>query len=111
MLLFLGNITFADLNFEQINNRHVCNFHFKPTDYNNINTHQRLKPTAVPIKYDFSELHTVFKNDVSVNSNSPNLHVKTPLKKYTKTSQRTPIESPHLPANLNKSPSSSILNC
>lgn len=45
-----------------------------------------------------------------LNSNSPNLQVKTPLKKYTRKPQRTPIESPHLPAILKKSPSSPILN-
>lgn len=110
-LFIIGNIKLADLTFEQLNNRHVCNLHFKPSDFNNINTQQRLKSTAVPIKYDFSELTAVSNNSVEhipTSFESPNLHVKTPIKVYNKKPQRTPIESPHLPATLIKTPSSSI---
>ena len=57
-ILSIGNIKLADLSLEQLNNRHVCNLHFKPTDFNNIETQQRLKQNVIPIKYDFTELPT-----------------------------------------------------
>lgn len=105
-----------DLTLEQLNNRHVCNLHFKPTDFNNIETQQRLKQKAVPMKYDFTELPVNVEQYIPISSfnefkdcESPNLHVKTPTKMYKKKCPRTPIESPHLPATLNASPSSPIL--
>jgi len=46
---------------------------------------------------------------ISSSNESPNLHVRTPTKLYKKKCPRTSIESPHLPATLNASPSSPIL--
>ncbi|KAL4126560.1 hypothetical protein QTP88_010781 [Uroleucon formosanum] len=112
----VGNIKLADLSLEQLNNRHVCNLHFKPTDFNNIETQQRLKQNVIPIKYDFTELPTNVGQYIPTPSfnecehpESPNLHVKTPTIVYKKKCPRTPIETPHVPATLNTSPSSPIL--
>ncbi|KAE9523161.1 hypothetical protein AGLY_016446 [Aphis glycines] len=76
-----GNIKLADLSLEQLNNRHVCNLHFKPTDFNNIETQQRLKQNVIPIKYDFTELPTNVGQYIPTPSfnecehpESPNLH-------------------------------------
>ncbi|KAL4136256.1 hypothetical protein QTP88_007807 [Uroleucon formosanum] len=111
-----GNVKLADLSLEQLNNCHVCNLHFKLTDFNNIETQQRLKQNVIPIKYDFTELPTDVGQYIPTSSlnefehpESPNLHVKTPTTVYKKKCPRTPIESPHLPATLNTSPSSPIL--
>ncbi|CAI6351887.1 unnamed protein product [Macrosiphum euphorbiae] len=68
------------------------------------------------MKYDFTELPVNVEQYIPISSfnefkdcESPNLHVKTPTKMYKKKCPRTPIESPHLPATLNASPSSPIL--
>lgn len=107
----------ADLTLEQLNNRHVCNLHFKPMDFNNIETQQRLKLKAVPMKYDCTELPIDEEQYIPTSPlnefeepESPNLHVKTPTKIYKKKCPRTPIESPHLPATLNTSPSFEIFD-
>lgn len=103
----------ADLTFEQLNNRHICNLHFKPTDFNNIETQARLNSTAIPIKFNnFSDSPVVVtQTNLSPKYNeseSPKLFVKTPSKVYNKRPQKTPYQSPHLPAILNKTPSSPI---
>lgn len=45
----------ADLTFEKLNNRHVCNLHF-----NNTETQQRLKPKAIPIENYKSKAQSKF---------------------------------------------------
>jgi len=84
----------VDLTLEQLNNCHVCNLHFKPTDFNNIETQQRLKQKVVPMKYDFTELPVDVEQYIPISSSnefedpeSPNLHVKTPTKLYKKNVQ------------------------
>jgi hypothetical protein len=86
----------ADLTLEQLNNRYVCNLHFKPTDFNNIEIQQRLKQNVIPIKYDFAELSTDVEQYIPTSSlnefeypKSLNLHVIIPTTVYKKKFQNT----------------------
>jgi len=49
-MFLLGNINLLSLSKEKLNNKYLCQEHFSPDDFMNLNK-KKLKPTAIPYEY------------------------------------------------------------